>query len=79
MALCDNEFQGIVPVPLKLGNGDDPKNNLYWGAAYGVKTFLQKTNEWSVIAATPNPKPGVLERCVFKHRTKPVHLVADAG
>jgi len=26
----------------------------------------------------PNPKPGVLERCVFKHRTTDVYLVADA-
>ncbi|MGC6431949.1 MAG: hypothetical protein ACON5F_12965 [Jejuia sp.] len=32
VALCDNINQGIVPVPAKLGNGQDPKNNLYWGA-----------------------------------------------
>ncbi|HST23582.1 MAG TPA: hypothetical protein VLR90_20895, partial [Blastocatellia bacterium] len=30
VALCDNEHQGIVPVPAKIGNGDDPQNNLYW-------------------------------------------------
>src|SRR5687768_2778496 len=36
VALCDNEYQGIVPVPARIGNGDDPDNNLYWGAAYGV-------------------------------------------
>ena len=23
VALCDNQFQGIVPVPAKIGNGDD--------------------------------------------------------
>jgi len=25
VALCDNEFQGIVPVPASLGNGADPR------------------------------------------------------
>lgn len=34
VALCDNENQGIVPVPAFLGNGEDPQKNLYWGAAY---------------------------------------------
>jgi hypothetical protein len=33
VALCDNKNQGIVPVPEKLGRGDDPDGNLYWGAA----------------------------------------------
>jgi hypothetical protein len=41
VALCDNKHQGIVPVPAILGNDDDPKNNLYWGAMYGVKTFFK--------------------------------------
>ena len=27
--LCDNEHQGVVPVPEILGNGDDPANNLF--------------------------------------------------
>jgi hypothetical protein len=78
VALCDNQFQGIVPVPEKIGNGDDPANNLYWGAAYGVKTFFAKSGEWSLVAKTANPKPGILERVVFKHKSKPVHLIADA-
>lgn len=38
VALCDNVNQGIVPVPAALGDGEDVKNNLYWGARYGVKT-----------------------------------------
>ncbi|NQY66691.1 MAG: hypothetical protein HRT72_03070, partial [Flavobacteriales bacterium] len=40
-ALCDNENQGIVPVPSLIGNGKDVRNNLYWGAGYGVKSFLK--------------------------------------
>lgn len=42
VALCDNVNQGIVPVPTKIGNGEDAANNLYWGAAYGVKSFMRK-------------------------------------
>ena len=39
VALCDNRYQGIVPVPASIGNGQDTKNNLYWGAGYGIKAF----------------------------------------
>jgi hypothetical protein len=77
VALCDNESQGIVPVPAALGNGDDARNNLYWGALYGVKTFFKKSPKWELIATT-HPSPPILERCVFKHRSENVYLVADA-
>ncbi len=78
VALCDNVNQGIVPVPARLGNGEDLKNNLYWGAAYGVKTFFSRSAEWTLAAQVLNPQPTILERCVFKHKTKDVYLVADA-
>ena len=78
VALCDNEFQGIVPVPARIGNGDDPANNLYWGARFGVKTFFKRAGDWKLIAEARNPRAGILERLVFKHQTKNVYLVADA-
>jgi hypothetical protein len=78
VALCDNQYQGIVPVPARIGNGDDPANNLYWGAAFGVKTFFKRASDWKLIAETRNPRAGILERLVFKHRTVDVYLVADA-
>jgi hypothetical protein len=78
VALCDNQFQGIVPVPPKIGNGDDPANNLYWGAAFGVKTFFKRASDWKLLASTPNPTGEILERLVFKHQAKNVFLVADA-
>src|SRR5262245_55578846 len=78
VALCDNEFQGIVPVPARIGNGDDPANNLYWGARFGVKTFFKRADDWRLISEAQNPRAGILERLVFKHRTKNVYLVADA-
>lgn len=78
VALADNKNQGIVPVAAKLGNGEDPEHNLYWGSAYGVKTFFLRNSEWELVLAHQTPKAEVLERCVFKHRTDPVYLVADA-
>lgn len=78
VALCDNENQGIVPVPAHLGNGTDPAKNLYWGAAFGIKTFFTKSTNWEKIADFQNPKENVLERIVFKYKNKDIFLVADA-
>jgi hypothetical protein len=73
--LCDNEHQGIVPVSKKLGNGEDLINNLYWGAGYGVKSYL-KTTSWKLIYDTVNINSEILERCVFKKGN--TYLCADA-
>ena len=78
VALADNQNQGIVPVPAKLGNGEDQNNNLYWGSAYGVRTFFSKSSDWQLVSTRQGPKPQILERCVFRHRASNVYLVADA-
>jgi hypothetical protein len=78
VALADNQHQGIVPVPAKLGNGEDAERNLYWGSAYGVKTFFSRSADWERISCGTGPKMEVLERCVFKYRTANVYLIADA-
>jgi len=46
VALCDNKYQGIVPVPAFLGNGQDGKENLYWGAASGVRSWFTAKKGW---------------------------------
>lgn len=77
VALCDNEHQGIVPVPSKIGNGEDPNNNLYWGCAYGVRTYFKNSSLWKEVKRYP-VKGDVLERIVFKHKVKDYYIVADA-
>jgi hypothetical protein len=77
VALCDNVNQGIVKVPPKIGNGQDPVNNLYWGAAYGVKSYFKKQTDWQFIKSW-KLSDAVLERCVFKHKTTNAYLIADA-
>ena len=79
VALCDNKYQGIVPVPAKIGNGQDPRLNLYWGAGYGVKSFFKlKTKDWVLVKALKSTNKNILERVLFKHATKEVYLLADA-
>jgi len=78
VALADNQHQGIVPVPAHLGNGEDPEHNLYWGSAYGVKTYFSRSADWVRITCKQKSKAAVLERCLFRHRSANVYLVADA-
>jgi hypothetical protein len=84
VALCDNENQGIVPVPAHLGRGDDPRSNLYWGAMFGVKTFFKRSGAWQAHAVERPKDPRVLERVLFSRtlsrggRQVTVYLLADA-
>ena len=78
VALCDNANQGIVPVPARLGNGDDPDSNLYWGAAFGVRTYFSKASGWRKLAQIDNPRSAILQRCVFRYGDSNTYIVADA-
>ncbi|MGQ2985171.1 hypothetical protein [Flavobacterium sp.] len=78
VALCDNKYQGIVPVPAGIGNGQDPNSNLYWGCGYGIRTYFKKSKEWKFLRSTKSGGD-ILERIVFRHAAKPdQYLVADA-
>lgn len=77
VALCDNKYQGIVPVPAKIGNGQDPDNNLYWGCGYGIRTYFKKSSQWKFLKSE-KLSTVVLERIIFKHVSKDMYLVADA-
>ena len=84
VALADNENQGIGPVPRQLGNGQEPRSNLYWGALYGVRTFLAGQGGWTVTPVQQPGDSGIRERAVFfsnvqrAGRSVPVYIVADA-
>ncbi len=84
VALCDNVNQGIVPVRAELGDGQNPRTNLYWGALYGVRTHLPREGGWDRISKTKPDDPRILERIVMVKSlrrggaTVPVYVVADA-
>lgn len=80
VALCDNATQGIVPVPAKIGNGDDPDRNLYWGCDDGLRQVFKRSKSWRLVESRKEAPPAkVLERLVFKHTSRShVWLVAHA-
>ncbi|WP_240732446.1 hypothetical protein [Flavobacterium alkalisoli] len=77
VALCDNKYQGIVPVPKAIGNGQDPDNNLYWGCGYGIRTYFKKSTKWKLLKKEKKDSL-IMERLVFKHTSKNYYLIADA-
>ncbi len=56
--------QNIAPVSKDLGNGRSLTTNLYWGAAYGLKTFLRKSSKFTLIGCK-KVNEEILERCEF--------------
>ena len=79
VALCDNDSQGIAPVPVKIGNGDDPPNNLYWGCSDGARPIFSNSKLWTRISVSKVPhQPKILERLVFQHKKTKAILVVDA-
>jgi hypothetical protein len=81
VALCDNDSQGIAPVPKKIGNGDHPGNNLYWGCDDGLRSVFTRSKAWQRVRADvldPDGSGPILERVVFRHKTTGAILVGDA-
>lgn len=78
VALCDNANQGIVPVSKTLGDGQNPRTNLYWGALYGVKTHFKKSKDWVFVKNLKSNNSKILERVLFKHKESNTYLLAEA-
>lgn len=83
VALCDNANQGIVPVSSALGDGQNPRTNLYWGALYGVNTHFPRAG-WTRIPTNRPDNPRILDRSIFHaslkrgDATAQVYVIADA-
>lgn len=77
VALCDNQSQGIAPVPEKIGNGDDPANNLYWGCSDGARSFFNRSKHWKRLStSTVAAQPAILERLIYQHQgTQTIHVI----
>ena len=78
VALCDNATQGIAPVPEKIGDGDVPAANLYWGCSDGMSALFKKSPKWKLAKTEREGLEPVLERLTFKHATRDCTLVAHA-
>ena len=78
VALADNANQGIVPVPPKIGNGDDADENLYWGTSEGFRSVFRASKDWQKLEAGKPEGGSVVERLSFKHGKHVCTLVAEA-
>jgi hypothetical protein len=66
----------LVLSALSYALGEHPKT-VYWGARYGVKTFLKRSPNWNLLSST-RVDSVVLERCVFQCTGEQIYLIADA-
>jgi len=78
VALCDNKTQGIIPVGPKIGNGDIPDDNLYWGCTDGFGSYFKKSKNWKVTESASDVSDDILRRMKLKHVKGDIVLQADA-
>ena len=78
VALCDNKNQGIVPVGAKIGDGDKPDANLYWGCSDGFGSYFKRSRKWKVLETKADVSRQVMRRLKLRHADGDVVLTADA-
>ncbi len=79
VGLCDNATQGIVKVGAKIGDGNKPDDNLYWGCSDGLKSFFKASRRWKLEKReTATGDERILERLTFRHVSAKAVLVAEA-
>jgi len=79
VGLCDNATQGIVKVGAKIGDGDKPADNLYWGCTDGLRSYFKASKRWKLEKSdTATGDDRILERMTFRHVSGDAVLVAEA-
>jgi hypothetical protein len=78
IALCDNKTQGIQPVGAKIGDGDVPDDNLYWGCTDGFGSYFKHSKEWKLLKAESDVSDIVLRRMTLRHGSGKMTLTAEA-
>ncbi len=62
----------------KIGNGDDPEGNLYWGCTDGIAVHFKKSGCWKEAKSESDISKAILRRLSLKHASADIELVADA-
>lgn len=78
VALADNKTQGIIPVPAKIGDGDDAAHNLYWGCDEALPPLFRASADWKFVSREPGAKPAIIERLRFAHQSGRWQLIVEA-
>jgi hypothetical protein len=79
VGLCDNATQGIVKVGAKIGDGNKPDDNLYWGCSDGLRSCFKSSKVWKLEKReTATGDERIFERLTFRHVSHDAVLVAEA-
>lgn len=78
VALCDNATQGIIPVPAKIGDGNKPEANLYWGCSDGFSGCFRASKAWKLQRKEVPEDKRIFERLVYLHESGAVEVTAEA-
>ena len=78
VALCDNATQGIIPVPAKIGDGNKPAENLYWGCTDGFSGCFHASKVWKLQKKEVPEDKRIFERLVYLSETGDIQLTAEA-
>jgi hypothetical protein len=80
VALCDNATQGIAPVPAKIGDGNIPAENLYWGCDDGFASCFKASKSWKLKTREPftAPDAALMERLVYQNSAGTIEVTAEA-
>lgn len=78
VALCDNASQGIAPVPAKIGDGNQPAQNLYWGCSDGLASYFKASKSWKLQPSPATNDGTILERLFFTNAALDCELTAEA-
>ncbi|RYD47409.1 MAG: hypothetical protein EOP85_05525 [Verrucomicrobiaceae bacterium] len=78
VALCDNSTQGIVPVPAKIGDGNKPEANLYWGCSDGFSGCFRASKSWKLQRKEVPEDKRIFERLIYLHESGAIQVTAEA-
>ncbi len=78
IALCDNGSQGIAPVPEKIGDGNKPADNLYWGCSDGFGPVFRRSAHWKSNEAVSRQDGDILEERTLSHPRSGAKLQVSA-
>jgi hypothetical protein len=78
VALCDNATQGIVPVPARIGDGNKPDENLYWGCTDGFSGCFKASKAWKLLKREIPEDKRIFERLVYRHESGNLEVTAEA-
>ena len=68
VALCDN--RALQCGSTRLGDGDQPRTNLYWGGAAGLKAWFDGRRGWKRVFRDPGDGQVVLERVAYRKHVR---------